>query len=176
MNLNEIELPAFVLANLYPASLVAAAGNDAIPKVKAELPKEEIKSDRSTAGFLGNNRQYILIVVDYKDVPHIPDPELELLTGILTACKLGIDDIALVNCNNSPDQNYKDYHRQFKSRVVLLFDTSPTSIGLPLDFPQFQPQSFNGTTYLFSPSLRELGNDKILKSKLWLCLKKIFSL
>jgi hypothetical protein len=176
MNLNEIELPSYVLANLYPTSLVADAGNDAIPKVKAELPNEEIQADQPTAGYLGNNRQYILIVVDYKEVPHIPGPELDLLTGILTACKLGMNDIALLNRNNSPGQNYKDYHKQFKSRVVLLFETSPTTIGLPMDFLHFQPQSFNGTTYLFSPSLAELGNDKILKSKLWLCLKKIFSL
>jgi hypothetical protein len=175
MNLNEIELPAFVLANLYPNTLVTAPVTESRPATR-DKPIEKIQTVPAPVSYLGNNRQQILLVVDHEDVQHIPDEELELLTGILTACKLGLEDIALVNRNNSPEQTYKDYNKQFKSRIVLLFETPPASIGLPMDFPHFQPQAFNGTTYLFSPSLPELGKDRILKSKLWVCLKKIFSL
>jgi len=45
-----------------------------------------------------------------------------------------------------------------------------------MNFPHFQQQKFTGITFLFSPSLNELENDKLLKSKLWICLKQIFNI
>ena len=64
----------------------------------------------------------------------------------------------------------------FKSKIVLLFAVEPASFGLPMSFPHFQIQPFAGNSFLFSPSLKELENDKMLKSKLWVCLKRLFNL
>jgi hypothetical protein len=59
--------------------------------------------------------------------------------------------------------------------VVLLIDTEAASIGLPLDFPDFQVQPFNNITFLSSPSLSEIKSDPLQKSKLWVCLRRIFN-
>lgn len=179
MNLNNIELPAAVLADLYGSSLVEEmSGKEAIKAPSpAFLPEtEKVLTDSSSHKYLGHNRQHILFIVKHNDCVHLPDRELQFLTGILTACKLGLEEVAVINLHNYPGITYKELNKQFNSKTVLLFGTAPASLELPLNFPPFQPQPFNGCTYLFSPALNELENDKILKTKLWLCLKKIFSL
>jgi hypothetical protein len=85
-------------------------------------------------------------------------------------------DVAVVNLNNQPKSSYKELVAFFKSRIVLLFAVEPASFGLPMSFPHFQIQPFAGNSFLFSPSLKELENDKVLKSKLWVCLKRLFNL
>jgi hypothetical protein len=126
--------------------------------------------------WLGENRKNILVIVSYPDAVHLPDHDLDFLTGILSACKLSMADVAVVNLNNHPDASYKELVAFFKTRIVLLFAVEPALFGLPMSFPHFQIQPFAGNSFLFSPSLKELENDKILKSKLWVCLKRLFNL
>jgi hypothetical protein len=97
------------------------------------------------------------------------------LQGILQACRIDLKDVALA----MPHQDNLDYQQlqeTFGSSLVLLFGITPGDIGLPVYFPHFQLQEFSGVTYLSSPDLAILENDKLLKSKLWLCLKQYFSL
>jgi len=59
---------------------------------------------------------------------------------------------------------------------VLMFDVTPVDMGLPVFFPSFQLQNYSGITYLSGPELQQLEADKLLKSKLWLCLKQFYNL
>jgi hypothetical protein len=179
MDLNHINLPAFVIADLYHSSLIDAG------ETPGKSKPEEIFIEKSTihAGtgtedwkYLGDNRKSILIIVSHKDVVHLPDDELGFLTGILSACKLNIGDVAIVNLNNHPGLFYKELTVHFKSKKVFLFGVEPAAFGLPMSFPHFQLQSFANNSFLFSPVLKELENDKLLKSKLWVCLKRIFEI
>jgi hypothetical protein len=56
----------------------------------------------------------------------------------------------------------------------------PVDIRLPMNFPAFKIQDYDGCTYLCSSSLEELvrpgDESKLLKSKLWVCLKTIFGI
>jgi len=45
---------------------------------------------------------------------------------------------------------------------------------MPLSFPEFQVQAFNNCIFLHTPVLEVLETDKVLKSKLWVCLKRMF--
>ena len=101
---------------------------------------------------------------------------MNFLTGILSACKFGLDDVSVVNLNDHQGTSYKELISYFKSKVVLLFDIEPASFGLPINFPYYQLQAFAGNTFLYAPSLKELEKDKIEKSKLWVCLKRLFNL
>ncbi len=49
-------------------------------------------------------------------------------------------------------------------------------IKLPLSFPDYQIQKYNNQLYLTTPPLSKLQNDKAEKTKLWNCLKQIFSI
>jgi hypothetical protein len=138
-------------------------------------PKKKESLNRVTKA-LGANEKNILIVVNYNNIVFIPDEELEFLTSILKACKLSLNDVAIVNTNNNPVDGYKEYTKQFTSKIVLLFGVDPLSFGLPINFPEFQVQSLTNTVFLYSPSLSECMANKLLKSKLWVSLQRIFGL
>jgi hypothetical protein len=179
MDLNHIKLPASVIVDLYHSSLIET--DNTMPMIEAEtiIPEKQITNngnDHNEFKWLGENRKNILIIASYTDAVHIPDDELNFLTGILGACKLNIGDVAVLNLKNHPEITYKELAKHFKSKIVFLFGIEPTALGLPISFPHFQVQSFANCSFLFSPVLKELESDKTLKSKLWVCLKRIFNL
>jgi len=174
MGLNDIELPASVLASLYPSVLVA--GDNAVSSSPAPVPAPTVSTANNETAwkFLGNNQRNILIVVDHSHILHLPDEDLTFLTNMLTACKLGLGDIALLNFDHYRETGGPAILKYFKSRTVLLFGIEPVSFGLPVSFPAFQVQNVTNVQYLFAPALTELSGDKLLKSKLWVCLQKVF--
>ena len=104
----------------------------------------------------------------------LSDQEFGFLSSVLTACKLSMNDVAVLNLNAINDPEKKLSNLCFKN--AILFDVLPLQIGLPINFPQFQIQQFDQRTYLHAPSLTEIENDKTLKLQLWNSLKKMFSL
>jgi hypothetical protein len=175
MDLNHIELPASVVADLYRSVLLETAG----PAEKISLQVEvqtDVGKEKPGLGSLGNNRKNILILLNEAGAVHLPDRELNFLTGILTACKLSLDDVAIINLDKHKDVNYKDLVREFKSRVVLLFNIAPAELGLPVNFPHYQVQPLAQQTFLAAPSLGDLENDRLEKSKLWVSLKRLFNI
>ena len=173
MNINDIQLTSQLLAELYPNSLIEAGEN---PAKQPPAEKKEETVDIPGWKSLGNNQKNILVIVQYTDAIHLPDKELDFLTAMLAACKLSLDDVAIVNLNNHPDASYKELTVFFKSKIVMLFNVEPASFGLPMSFPHYQLQAFANATFLYAPSLTELENDKLQKSKLWVCLKRLFNL
>jgi hypothetical protein len=159
MSLNNIALKPMILTQLYPDTLVETPGAAVPEKIPVRM--------------LGNNRKNIIVIVRHEDIPVLPDEELNFLTTILAACKLGVEDIALVNAAATNENGLQTLITD-AGRIVLLFGTDPLSIGLPINFPPFQLQQFNQRTYLYSPTLNEIEKDKALKSKLWTSLKNLF--
>ncbi len=177
MELNNIELPASVVVELYQNSLSVAgsilpASKIAAKPIEIEPATEQVVAWKS----LGDNRKNILIIISSPGSVHIADNELSFLTGILGACKLNMADVAIVNHYNYQEATYKELTNYFKSKIVFLFDIEPASFGLPMSFPHYQIQSFAGSSFLYSVSLKDLENDKIEKSKLWISLKRLFNL
>ena len=168
MDLNHIELSPALIADLYKKSLIE-------PVINSDTSKEKSMSETNLWKSLGNNNKNILIVVNTNEAVHLPDNELAFLTGILGACKLSLNDVSIINMNNHSNASYKELISFFKSKIVFLFDIEPTAFGLPVNFQHYQAQAFASTAFLFSPSLKELQNDKLQKSKLWVCLRRLFN-
>ncbi len=177
MGINDIELPAALIADLYQHALIGEAGKatgfvPAAPlKNAAQTPAESI----SALKWLGNNEKQVLIVVNHADAAYLPDKQLTFLTGILTACRLSIADVAILNTEQHTGVTYKEAIDALQSRSVILFGIEPADFGLPLSFPHYQLQPFSGVTYLAAPTLLALENDKVEKSKLWVCLKRLYN-
>ena len=95
---------------------------------------------------------------------------------MLGACRLSLDDVGIVNSSNAPSAFYKAMMEKFASTTTLLFGLTPQEFEMPVNFPEFQVQNFNNCTFLHAPVLERLETDKILKSKLWVSLRKIFNL
>lgn len=181
MGINNIDLPAIVVEQLYNSSLV---GNNTAAEEK-KLVSEPVKIEPASNSegsplkewkFLGNNNKKILIILKSEDAVHLPDNQLTFLTGILSACNLSLADVAIVNTNNHPQVLYKELTTSFASKIVLLFDIEPAVFGLPMSFPFYQIQAFAGNSFLYSPALKNIENNKIEKSKLWVSLKRLFNL
>jgi hypothetical protein len=177
MSLNDLRLSSSLIAMLYPNSLTNSDIDDVVVMSNKTVAEQKIAAANTEAlKWLGNNQKNILIVVHYIDVVHLPDDELNFLTGMLTACKLSLDDVAIINTNNFKNASYKDFLMQFKSRTVFLFGVTPADFGLPANFPAFQVQLVSGCTYLYTPALQHRSTDSLFKSRLWLSLRSIFSI
>ena len=128
--------------------------------------------------FLGNNRKQVAIVVHSPGTPFLPDNQLQFLTKILEACRMNIGDIAIVNAASAPVV-ITALRQQLSPTVVLLFGLEPVAIKLPINFPVFRLQPYDACTYLSAPALSLLVQNseesKLLKSKLWICLKTLFN-
>jgi hypothetical protein len=126
---------------------------------------------------LGNHLRKITILVNAPGSPFLPDNQLSFLTKILEACRLNIGDVAIVNHASAP-VNITALRAQLQPSVILLFGLEPTTIRLPINFPVFKLQPYDQCTYLSAPALDLLvqtsEESKLLKSKLWLCLKSLF--
>lgn len=177
MGLNDIKLSSPLTVALYKNVLVETGMNEVTEKHVSSIPEPApVAEQTGTLKSLGNNQKNILVAVNYTGITHLPDEELSFLTTILAACKLDMGDIAIVNISNTPDYNYKKYTGHFKSKIVLLFGIDPAGFGLPVDFPAFQVQAVAGCTFLYAPVLGECRQNNLLKSKLWVCLRRIFGI
>ena len=127
--------------------------------------------------FLGNNRRRITLLVHSPGSGFMPDNQLTFLTKILEACRMTLADVAIVN-NAATPVTITALRQQLQPKVVLLFGVEPTAIRLPINFPAFKQLSYDDCTYLSSPALDLLvpntEDSKLLKSKLWVCLKTLF--
>jgi len=179
MGLNDLQLSPNVLSALYPSSLINL-DSDIVqqPKSAKPLPEKTVEPMPSEPNlkYLGNNQNNILVVVSYNEAVHLPDEELNFLTNMLTACKLNLGDVVIINKNNLKEESYKDLLARFKSRIVFLFGVEPFAFGLPVSFPHYQVQTVTNCTFLYTPSLEEQRTDPLLKSKLWVSLRNIFGI
>lgn len=128
--------------------------------------------------FLGKHLRKITILVNAPGTPFLPDDQLNFLTKILEACRLNMGDVAIINHAVAP-VNITALRAQLQPTVILLFGLDPTSIRLPINFPVFKLQPYDQCTYLSAPTLDLLvqssEDSRLLKSKLWVCLKTLFA-
>lgn len=126
---------------------------------------------------LGNNRRRTTLLIQSPGYPFLPDNQLAFLTKILEACRMTIADVAIVN-NAAAPVNITAIKQQLQPSKLILFGLEPTAIRLPINFPHFKPIAYDDCTYLSAPALDLLVPNteeaKLLKSKLWVCLKTLF--
>jgi hypothetical protein len=170
MSLNQIQLTNQQLTSLYADVLIESTTATSVPEF------QPVKSEFQQAKYLGKNAKNILLLVNNTEIPYLPDNELSFLTNILSACKLSLADVAIMNLNSLPENEIEAAIQPLEPKHILLFGMEPLSIGLPINFPPFQLQPFNKRIYLCSPTLQELEQNKELKLRLWNSLKTLFGL
>ncbi|HEX5113227.1 MAG TPA: hypothetical protein VFV79_10285 [Saprospiraceae bacterium] len=183
MSINNIQLNSSLLADMYRTSLVdlgeaiqEATKTQTVPSkgiTTRDTEHETKNSEAAGSRYLGEFKKNILILVRYNNVPHLPDEQLTFLTSILNACKLNLADVAILNTANTA-VSHKDVQENLRSRFTILLGLTPEEFEMPVSFPEFQVQTFNNCTFLHTPVLEVLETDKVLKSKLWVCLRKMF--
>ncbi|MFN8245904.1 MAG: hypothetical protein U0T56_05960 [Ferruginibacter sp.] len=166
MSFENFQLSPILMQELYKNTLV-------------DLDNEQIiqqSLNTATISSLGKNERQILVLTREEGTAHIHDENLGFLLGILKACQLGMQDIALVNLAGKEPLDYKILTQHFSPVQIIGFGIMPTDIGLPIHFPHYQLQSFNNQQYLMSPSFAVLAGNQEEKRSLWNALRKMFSL
>ncbi len=188
MDTKKIQLPDFVIANLYTDQLVLGADVQKKPlnsepntdkELKTVAPiensskektlvkptpvvkpsiTEPIVADTEKQWYLGNNGKQITIIIKESGVAYINDKHLQFLSSILNACKLNLGDIALVNYSNYPF-NYTEFKQKLQSKFFLVFDLEPKELRLPFTIPNYQVQSHDNCKFLFASSLTKMDSD-----------------
>jgi len=164
MSLENIQLPARVITDLFKDSLV-------------ELQRLQPNHKKAAAvGFqmLGKFLKKVLILVDNSEAIYLPDEELQFLLGILSACKLTMEDVSIANLQKNNGLTYTTISKELKPAVVLLFGIETEQIELPLSFPAYQVQKYNQHTFLCAPPLATLQKNVEEKKLLWKSLQQIF--
>ncbi len=166
MSLDNLQLQPFLIQGLFKQSLVELKSS----------PAAASTGSASSLTILGKNLKRTVIVVNNPEVAFLEDDELNFLLGILSACKLNMDDVCILNFAKNAAADYSSIAAELGAEKVFLFGTSPGKIKLPLAFPDYQIQQYNNQVYLSVPDLSGLQHDKAEKTKLWNCLKEIFSI
>lgn len=165
MSLDNIQLTAETSSILFSKNLISF--EDSVPL------EEENKPMKITS--LGENQKHILFLTSDVNHKFLPDNEMELLTNLVSACKLSMADISLVNFHSN-QLNYQQFNEYFQPKKMLLFGVDTSDLELPFTIPFFQIQNFNSQEYLTAPALKDLLENKNLKKDLWKSLQKLFQL
>ncbi len=209
-------LPSFILADLYPDSLVLVEDFPLISQVEenrnsgkhvhlmkepveVSIPSPEISNNTPTkisiesntfiqndkltsttsTFYLGDNEKKITILVNEPNAVFLSDASLDFLTKMLSACKLNIGDVAIVNIFQHP-LAFTEFKKILSPTICLLFNVVAKNIQLPFTIPHYQVQQYANCTFLIAPDLStytlETNDAKIEKTKLWISLKKIFNI
>lgn len=184
----KIQLPTFIIADLYKDSLVITDDSPVkdisietggkVTDLK-EVSVERKQEETAKKFYLGENKKKITILIkDDKNV-YLSDENLQLLTGILSACQLNLSDVAIVNYDKNAFA-YNELKQELQPKFLLMFDVTPQQIQLPFTMPHYQKQPYDSCTFMSAPSLTTMQKNtkeaKVEKSKLWVCLKGIFEI
>lgn len=165
MSLEQTQLDPYFLAKIFTQPIIpgkstpAAATEKVAPKVK----------------YLGENQKNIALFIQNGNEAYLNEELFNLLTNILNACKLGMQDVSLINVIHYPSLTFPDWQAAVKIERSVVFGIAPEQLGLN-DIPPYQLVTVNGTTLLFSDELSLIGSDKMLKARLWAGLKQLLGI
>lgn len=184
------QLPDFVLAQLYPTSLVIVetevAKSESALNISSTLtdelpePKQQFSlKDRPENWYLGKNAKKITILVNESDAAFLNDANLDFLTKILGACKLNMGDVAVVNIARYLSL-YPEIKKELAPSICIFFGVKTNEIQLPFIIPDYQIQQHDQCKFLAAPVFAKFTTDnpeaKLEKSKLWASLKTLFNI
>jgi hypothetical protein len=180
MSLSDVKLESWMLPGLYKNNLVLGPEQDKVANSSgAEPGKSSIPGMPSDIKYLGNNQQRITILVKNSSEVFLADEELSLLTKMITACKLTLADIAIVNIAQTPAV-ISSIHEFLQPQKVLMLGVDSQDIQLPMSFPEYRVQPHGPCTYLMAPPLSLMTSEsdqaRNIKSQLWTALKQLFGL
>ena len=166
MSLDNFQISVGLTTELYKNSLVALD----TPQIKSNSLKPQ------SLNFLGKNQKQILIVVNDSEAIHLNDSDTALLTGILNACKLNFNDVALLNLAQHNGIDLSSIQDNFNPKVMITFGINLTSIEIEQHFEYYVISKLKSMTFLNANSLTQIGKNVEEKKQLWNCLKSIFSI
>jgi hypothetical protein len=162
MSLDNFQLPIPLLPEFYSNSLVVLDGQ--------QINEKSLKE--TTFKFLGGNERKILILVNDPENLHLGDSELAFLNNVLSACKLHLGDVALVNWAQNTQIDFQLLFDFFEPQLMLSFDVDIMNIAPK----KYELCKIKNIDCLFSSSLKNIAINTEEKKSLWNTLKSYFKI
>ena len=199
--LQNIKLPDFLITNWYKSHLISSdestVKSNALPVVNTLKAKEpsaenvvvvnvpplenklvEVESINEPVWFTGEYKKNITIIIHQNSAEVISDEWKVFLNSVITACKLTLNDVVIVN-NFKKAITYNQIKVKFNSQFLLVFDIAPGLLGIPSSISNYEIRVDNNCTIVFADSIAQMlpntTEAKQIKMKLWVSLKKLFN-
>ncbi|MDR6566747.1 hypothetical protein SAMN05660461_3521 [Chitinophaga ginsengisegetis] len=165
MSLEQTQLDPYFLAKIFTQPIIPGKS----------MPAEAVEKVAPKVKYLGENQKNIALFIQNENEAYLNEELFNLLTNILNACKLGMQDVSLINVIHYPSLAFPAWQAAVKIERSVVFGIAPEQLGLN-DIPLYQLVTVNGTTLLFSDELSLIGSDKVLKARLWAGLKQLLGI
>ncbi|MFT3845072.1 MAG: hypothetical protein QM725_08470 [Lacibacter sp.] len=164
MALKKIQLTADQIGELYSSHIVITGNESKNEEVTVEKPGFAIK---------GKNKKHFVWVVDEPGYPFLNDADFQFTGDVISACKMNMDDIALVNIANT-HVSFAELTEQLQPKYLII--STQISDWIPVATVHYETEQVNGIQLYVTEPVSALRNDKVKKSKLWLALKQMLGL
>ena len=124
--------------------------------------------------FVGENNRQIVILINEFTEEYIQPSSMKYLLAILKACKLELDDVAIINITKEKIELTKIMNL-FSPKVILLFGIKNTDLNSSLNLNINQIFTYDKCEILVTTALNPFA-PLSEKSELWYNLKSIFHL
>jgi hypothetical protein len=179
MAFEDIKLPNFVIADLYKHTLIEGEKIALQTEIKQPEKLSPAIETQQHIKFLGDNKKGVVVILKEENAVHLNDDKLLLLTNLLSACKLTLADVAIININKQ-QVSYKQIKQDLNPQYLLLMGNVIKPIALPFIFPEYRVQQYDNTEMIIAADLDNLlGQSDAVKNekrKLWESLKLLFKL
>jgi hypothetical protein len=193
MELDGFRLSPYQIADLYKSSLVLIPEAHKVSKPLRPSagalgsPTEgagALGSPTEVAGaatdaplkFMGSHKRKILLLVRDPSSVFLDEKTFQFLISIMDACKISMEDVALVNTTHTGTRQLPAIAQELDSQIIVLFGIPLSEMELPMLFPNYQVQAYGGKTYLGADALSAIAADRMQKGLLWGSLKQLFQL
>ncbi|WP_375562011.1 hypothetical protein ACE193_05530 [Bernardetia sp. OM2101] len=144
-----------------------------INKIKSDNSENQNKEVLDTDfSYFGKNRKNFLILIKETEQENLKDADNKLLTGILAAGQLSLNDVAIVNMAKTK-ANFLDMYKKLKPTSVVSFGVDTKNLGVPHEFETYKPTKIKAITWIVSHNFVALHSDKTKKLGLWTALKEL---
>jgi hypothetical protein len=176
-----MDLPAAIVDT--EATTIAAPSASMHVQIEADKENNNVTNEPIKAlgqiKYLGEHLKQVTIIVKDELAVYLNENDLTLLSSILSACKLTLADVALINVAQQK-LSLHEILNVLPSKLVMIFDVSSTTLKIKLPTTLYKSIQLGDTYLLFSNSLSLMqGGDqsaKLEKGKLWAILKSLFQL
>ena len=176
-----MDLPAAIVDT--EATTIAAPAASMHVQIEADKENNNATNEPIKAlgqiKYLGEHLKQVTIIVKDELAVYLNENDLTLLSSILSACKLTLADVALINVAQQK-LSLHEILNVLPSKLVMIFDVSSTTLKIKLPTTLYKSIQLGDTYLLFSNSLSLMqGGDqsaKLEKGKLWAILKSLFQL
>lgn len=108
--------------------------------------------------------------------PTTDESMVDFLTKILSAVKLDLQkDVLVLSKTMDNNFSFSSFAKEQGIEKAIFFGTTPQTIGLQINCPQYKPFTLNDCLFLFGDELTTISANQQLKKLLWNALKEVFA-